>query len=149
MAKNNPMNPFTRDETQTKREVSSPLGRARVEEAPSHPDGDGYHMVRIRLYGEDSVKVAPVLPPTVGGAYVPKPNTDVAVVFDARDNPWVVAPWYASDRLDRTGIKIPDYEAGEVVLGNQSGATIRIDNDGNIHLNSSDSGSVYIDGVEQ
>jgi len=149
MGKDNPMNPHTRDENQTKREVTLPFTKARVEAAGSHPEDEAYHTVRVRIYGENHSRSAPVLPPTIGGAYVPRENEDVAVIFDSSNEPWVVGPWYAIDRVENSEVEMPEYEPGEVVLGNHTGANIRIDNNGDIHLNSSDDGSVYIDGTKQ
>lgn len=149
MAKDNPTNPHTRDETKTQREVPMPISKAKVLSSKSHPENDGYHTVRIQLYGDRSPTDAPVLPLTIGSAWIPKTNTDVAVIFGAVDKPWVIAPWYAIDRVENNEIDIPDYEPGELVVGNHTGGHIRIDNSGNIHLESGDDGDVYIDGVKQ
>lgn len=146
--KNNPTNPFSRDESQTRREAAMPFQKARVVGAFSKSK-DGFHTVRIKIYGDEAAYTAPVLPPTIGGAYVPKEGHDVAVAFGESDKPWVVGPWYALDRVEDGEVELPDYEPGEIVLGNESGGTIRIDNDGNIYLNSSSSGDVFIDGVAQ
>lgn len=149
MGKNNPMNPYSRDETKTQRDVPMPISKAKVLSAKSHPDNDGYHTARIRIYGDEAPYDAPVLSISVGSAWIPKKDSDVAVIFGANDKPWVVGPWYAVNRVEDGEVDLPDYEPGEFVLGNESGGYIRLDNDGNIHINSSSDGSVYIDGVEQ
>lgn len=149
MTKKNPSNPFSRDENETQRDVPMPISKAKVESAHGHPDGNGFHTVTVRVYGDDAPYMAPVIPFTIGSAWIPKPDTDVAVLFGSNDKPWVIGPWYALDRAEDGEVEIPDYEPGEVVLGNHTGAHIRIDNEGDIHLNSSDDGDVYIDGTKQ
>lgn len=149
MTKQNPKNPFSTDEDEIKRSVPMPVSKAKVEAAYSHPDENGFHVVKVRVYGEDAPHDAPVIPPSIGSAWIPRENTDVAVMFGQSDKPWVIGPWYAGDRVEEGEIDIPDYEPGELVLGNHTGAHIRIDNDGNVHINSSDSGDVYIDGTKQ
>lgn len=149
MTTSNPSNPYTSDEGQTQRETSLPILKATVESADAHPDEGGFHTVKVSNYNNDSPYTAHVIPPTIGSAWVPKPGMDVAVMHGPNDKPWIVGPWYPVDRVASGEIEIPDYEPGELVLGNSSGGYFRLDNDGNIHLSSSEDGSVYIDGVEQ
>lgn len=149
MTKKNISNPHSRDSNETKKDVPMPISKAKVESSYSHPDGNGFHTVGITVYGDTAPYDAPVIPMTVGSAWIPKPGTDVAVLFGADDKPWVIGPWYAVDRVEDDELDIPQYEPGEVVLGNDTGSHIRIDNDGNIHLNTSDSGDVFIDGVKK
>lgn len=146
MAKNNPSNPYSTDSTSIQREVHPPLAKAVVDSAYSHPDDNGFHIVNIKIKGESAPQPAPVLPLTIGSAWVPKQGDPVAVMYGTGDRPWVVSPWYPTDKVDSGEIDVPSYEPGELVLGNDSGGTLRIDNDGNIHINSGDGGDVYIDG---
>lgn len=106
-----------------------PVSKAKVEASAGHPDENGFHTVTIRVYGEHSSFDAPVLPLSIGSAWIPKANTDVAVMFGSSDKPFVVGPWYAIDRVEKGEVDIPDYEPGEVVIGNEEGH-IRIDNNG-------------------
>lgn len=148
MTKKNPSNPFSNDDARTKRDVPPPLAKARVTSAIGSADG-GFHTVTVSIYGDDSPQQAMVLPTSIGSVHVPKSGQDVAVLFASNEKPWVIAPWYAVNRVQNGEIDLPDYEPGEHVLGNDTGAEVRIDNNGDIHLNSGPNGSVYIDGVKQ
>ncbi|WP_226041165.1 hypothetical protein [Natrinema sp. DC36] len=148
MAKNNPKNPHTRDEQHIQHDIAPPLSKATVMSADSHPDEDGYHAVKIKVRGENSTQMARVLPFTIGSAYVPRQDDDVSVMYGVNDSAWIVGPWYSSEKIADERANLPDYEPGEVVLGNHTGSNIRIDNDGDIHINSND-GDVYINETKQ
>jgi hypothetical protein len=146
MVKNNPSNPYTRDDTKTQKDVPMPISKATVLSAVSRRDG--YHAARIKVHGDEAPYDAPVLPFTIGSAHIPKPDTNVAVLFGPDDKPWIIGPWYADDAVKDGKIDSPEYEAGEVVVGNHTGSHIRIDNDGDVHINS-EGGNVYINGTKQ
>lgn len=132
MGKENPSNPFSNDPSQTRKDLPMPISKAKVESAKDSTEG--FHTVTIRVYGDSSPYVAPVIPFSIGSAWIPKPNTDVAVMFGANDKPWVIGPWYALDRVEDGEVSMPDYEPGEVIIGNEAGR-IKIDNDGEIYIN--------------
>lgn len=147
MGKSNPLNPHSRDEGETKRDVPMPFSKGVVESVDGSVDS-GFHTATVRIYNEGGTQIMPVLPISIGSAWVPKPGTNVVVIFGSGDKPYVVGPWYSIEQMeDRNAL--PEYEPGEMVIGNGSGGSIRIDNDGNIFLNSSDDGDVYIDGTKQ
>jgi hypothetical protein len=148
MAKDNPSNPFTRDDTKTQRDVPLPLQKARVLSAKPQ-SASAFHTVRIQVYGDAATFVAPVIMPMPGCSWVPPEGTDVAVLFAAENKPWVVGSWYALDRVETGDVDIPDYDPGEIRVGNASGAHVVIQNDGDVRINSGSNGDVYIDGVKQ
>lgn len=148
MAKNNPSNPYTSDASHTQREVQMPIQKARVVSAKSK-DERGFHTVRITVYGDNAPYDAPVLTPIIGSTWVPKEGSDVAVVFGADDKPWVVGSWYAADRVEDGNVDLPSYNPGDLRLGNESGAHVTVEADGDVRIESNSDGDVYIDGVKQ
>jgi len=150
MTKKNPSNPFTNDPSHTQKDVQMAVSKAKVVSAKGHPEKNGFHTVRIQAYTDDATYVAPVLTPTPGSVWVPPEGSDVAVIFDQADKPWVIGSWYAIDRAAEEGdVDLPAYEPGDLRLGNTTGAHVTVDASGNVHIQSSDNGSVFIDGVEQ
>lgn len=147
MPKSNPSNPNDVSDDEIKRHVPLPVQKAKV--LDSDPDSiSGVHTARIFIYEDKAPHTAMVLPQAVGDVNVPKEGDDVAVIYGDNDSPWIIGGWYAFDRVAKGDVELPDYEPGDRIIGNEKGH-IKIDNDGNIYINSSDEGSVYIDGVEQ
>lgn len=155
MARTNPTNPYTRDKNHTSKDVQMPISKARVIDANGMPEEDGFHVVRIRVYGEQSNYHAPVLTPMPGAVWVPPIGTDVAVLFTQEGKPWVIGSWYALDRHEDGDVQIPDYEPGDMRLGNQSDSHITIKSGGGIETSEplgttdvSDSGTTVVSGTE-
>jgi hypothetical protein len=144
MARQNPSNPYSQDPEHTAKDVSMPLQKARVLDAKGMPDGNGFHTVRIKVYGDESPYMAPVLTPMVGSVWVPQAGEDVAVMFGAGDKPWVIGSWYPVDRVDDGTIDLPDYEPGQIRIGNDEGY-IGVAADGTIISSGSLGGSTYSD----
>jgi len=133
MGTDNPMNPYTNDEEETRRAVAPPIAKAKVVEVypTDEESGDlGYHTVRVRVYGEDSTFQAPVLTPMFGDANLPPVDTDVAVAYGPNEKPWVVGAWYRAN-----GDGPPDHQAGERIIGHPlTGSSIKFDANGDIVL---------------
>jgi hypothetical protein len=145
--KNNPSNEFSRDEVATQRETPSPLQKARVVSVNDHPEEDGFHTVRVRVYGSPSEQVftAPVLTPHKGDVTVPERGDDVAVMFGPNDKPWMIGFWYASDRVADGTLTLPDYEEGDRIIGNGSNSFMSISNDGTITIKTGGDQAIDID----
>jgi len=134
MARDNPSNPFTQDPNHTSKDVQMPISKARVVSAKGHPEQNGFHSVRIRVYGDESTYLAPVLMPIPGCVWVPDEGTDVAVMFNQADKPWVIGSWYALDRVEDGNVDLPDYEPGDLRLGNNTGSSVTVYQDGHIGI---------------
>lgn len=145
MARDNPTNPFTQDPQHTSKDVQMPISKARVMASKGMPDGNGYHSVRIRVYGDQSTYVAPVVTPMPGSVWVPKEGTDVAVLFDTSDKPWVIGAWYAFDRVEDGDVFMPDYEPGDIRIGNHTESHVTVHDDGHISVVTPDNERVDID----
>lgn len=138
MARNNPSNPYTRDPAHTAQDVPMPVKKAKVMSAGDHPEDHAFHSVTIRVYGDNAPYVAPVITPMFGSVWVPKEGQDVAVIFGESDKPWVIGAWYPVDRVEDGAVELPDYEAGDIRLGNESGSHATIHDDGSISLATGD-----------
>lgn len=135
MARNNPTNPYTRDPSHTQKDVPMPIQKAKVLDAKGMPDESGFHTVKIQVYGDDAPYIAPVVTPMFGSVWVPREGTDVAVTFGNADKPWVIGAWYPLDRADEDGdVDLPDYEPGDLRLGNESGSHVTIHDAGAISI---------------
>mgnify|MGYP000152577435 CR=1 FL=1 len=141
MARNNPSNPYTRDPAHTAKDVPLPVQKAKVMAAGDHPEDDAFHTVKIRVYGDQAPYIAPVLTPVFGSVWIPKEGQDVAVIFGDSNKPWVIGAWYPLDRVEDGEVDLPDYEEGDIRLGNESGSGITVHNDGHI--------SIVTDGTER
>lgn len=132
--KGNPSNPFTQDPQHTKRDLPMPIQKAKVMAAGDHPDDNPFHTVRIRVYGDQATYMAPVITPMFGSIWVPKAGEDVAVMFGNNDKPFVIGVWYPVDLVDSGEVDLPDYEAGDIRLGNETGSHVTVHNDGHIEI---------------
>lgn len=141
MGRNNPSNPYSNDKSRTQRRVQRPIKKARVMDAGEHPYGNGFHVIRIKIYGEDGTHLAPVIAPMHGSVWVPKIGQDVAVMHGPSDKPWVMGSWYATDRIESGDVTLPNYVPGDIRIGNDSGSHATVHNDGHI--------SVITDGNER
>lgn len=147
MARDNPSNPFTQDPGHTQQDVPMPVQKAKVMAAPDHPDEDGFHTVRIRVYGDQATYMAPVLTPMFGSVWVPKKGQDVAVIFGSSDKPWVIGAWYPLDRVEDGEVDLPDYQPGDMRVGNESGAHVTVHDDGSVEIVSTDDAQATINGL--
>lgn len=145
MTEKNPSNPYTSDPHHTSKDIQMPISRARVVDAKSMPDGDGFHTVRIKMYGDESTFLAPVLTPMAGSVWVPPVDSDVAVIFTQQDKPWVIGSWYALDRVESGDQLLPDYNVGDLRLGNHTGSHTTIHNDGHISMETAGTAPINID----
>lgn len=142
MGRSNTSNPHDVDPEAIHAEVPLPIQKARVLDANGMPEEDGFHTVRIKVYGDEAPYVAPVLTPMHGSVWVPEEGTDVAVLFGDSDKPWVIGSWYAVDRIDKGDIDLPEYTPGDIILGNENGY-IAVRADGTVET--TDSFSTYGD----
>lgn len=144
MGRSNPTNPYSTDPSSTAKDVSPPIAKGRVENVKGMPDNGGYHTVRVRLYRNNNTFIAPVLTPMLGSVWIPRRKSDVAVMFSKSGKPWVIGAWYAPDRVERGNIDIPDYDPGDIRVGNESGSHMTVNNDGSIHIETADKQAVNI-----
>lgn len=134
MARNNPSNPFTQDPAHTQKEVQLPVQKAKVMAAEDHPEENAFHTIRIRVYGDQATHRAPVIAPMFGSVWIPKEGQDVAVIYGDSDKPYVIGVWYPLDRVEDGEALLPDYEAGDIRLGNETGSHVTVRDNGNIHI---------------
>jgi hypothetical protein len=134
MAQDNPTNPFTQDPNHTSKDVQMPIQKARVLSAKGHPQQNGFHTVRIRVYGDEAPYLAPVVTPMPGSVWVPKEGTDVAVMFTQSGKPWVIGSWYALDRIEDGEVDLPEYEPGDIRVGNHTGSYVTVRDNGAIKI---------------
>jgi hypothetical protein len=102
------------------------------------------HSVRVNPRGDNSPVVAPVLTPTYGMYMLPDEGERVTLLYITDNVPIVLGGVYLLD-----GVEPPQANVGDVVIGNESGSTITIENGGDIRIDSSDDSDVYIDGTKQ
>jgi hypothetical protein len=121
-----------------------PISKARVKSVNDSANG-GLHTVKLSVYNSNTEEEAPVLMPTQGCVWLPKEGDDVAVMFSKEGKPWVIGSWYAVDRLDSGNVELPDYEEGDLRLGNSTGSHVTIESDGTINIVSVDNESINID----
>lgn len=156
MGTGNPMNPHTQNEEEIEAIVEPPVAKAEVVQAARHDDKvKGFHSVRVRVYGETSTFLAPILTMMQGDAHVPPVGSDVAVMYGPNEKPWVVGYWYATDG----DAEPPDYMPGERIIGSPlSESFIKIAADGHIEIKTEglkrvdidhQTSSVYLTGANQ
>lgn len=134
MGRSNTSNPHDSDQDVIHRQTNMSVQKARVVRSRGMPDGNGFHTVRIRIYGDEATYRAPVKTPMPGSVWIPKEDTDVAVIFSEADKPWVIGSWYAVDRVEDGEIFLPDYEPGDMRVGNDTESHVTISNDGSIKI---------------
>lgn len=134
MARNNPSNPYTRDPAHTAKDVPLPVQKAKVMADGDHPEDDAFHTVKIRVYGDDAPYIAPVITPMFGSVWIPKEGQDVAVIFGDSNKPWVIGAWYPLDRVEDGEVDLPDYVAGDIRIGNETGSHVTVHDDGHISI---------------
>lgn len=144
MTRANPSNPYTRDSEHTSKDVQLPISKARVLSV-SDSSENGSHTIEISVYNTNTKEQAPVLMPTQGCVWLPKEGDDVAVMFSKEGKPWVIGSWYAADRLNSGNVNLPEYEQGDLRLGNATGSHVTINNDGSIRIETDGTQPVNID----
>jgi hypothetical protein len=145
MGRKNTSNPHDADPDVFHKETNMSVQKARVMAVNGMPDDNGFHTVRIEVYGDDAPYTAPVITPMYGCVWVPEAGTDVAVIFSEADKPWVIGSWYAVDRVDENDIDIPDYEPGDIRIGNRSGSHVTVKKNGSIQVRTAEQQIVNID----
>lgn len=145
MARNNPSNPYTKEPNHTSKDVQMPIAKAKVVSVKGHPEQNGFHSARIKIYGDESTHLAPVLAPAPGSVWVPSKGTDVAVLFSQNDKPWVVGSWYALDRIEEGTVDLPAYRPGDIRMGNETGAHMTAHHDGSVSIKTPENQPVNID----
>jgi len=145
MAQDNPTNPFTRDANHTSKDVQMPIQKARVLSSKGHPEQNGFHTARIRVYGDEAPYLAPVITPMPGSVWVPKAGTDVAVVFTQSGKPWIIGSWYALDRIEDGEVDLPAYNPGDMRVGNHTGSHVTVRDSGTIKIETGGSEPINID----
>jgi len=150
MGRSNTSNPHDADPETIKSEVPLPIQKARVVDAKANnSEENGFHTVKIKVYGDEAPHLAAVITQMHGSIWVPEEGTDVAVLFSDSDKPWVIGSWYAVDRIDKNDLDLPDYEPGDMRVGNKTGAHVTVTASGDVLIESASDGDVYIDGVKQ
>lgn len=150
--KSNPANPSDIREGDVRRVSPKSFERARVLKvnAPT----EGFHTATIKLYESGSQTTAPVLTSGFGDVSLPERDTDVIVMFGENNEKIIIGSWYPIDRIIENQIAVPDYNAGDRVVGNGSGSVLKIRDDGIIDLTTEgtkplntdhQSASVYLD----
>lgn len=149
MPKGNPTNPHVQDVEAVRHAAPMPVQRAVVTSVDGRSGGEGaVHTAIIRVYGDPSPYQAVVLTDSRGDVNVPTEGDDVAVAFGPNEKPFIVGYWYADDKVRDGRVDLPDYEPGDRVIGHPKNSSyIRIDKDGDIHINSE--GDVFINGTKQ
>lgn len=130
--KKNPANPADINKGEIRSVAPKAFEKARV--LAVQDSTEGIHTATIKLYSSGSQTTAPVLTSAFGDVSLPSVNTDVMVLFGENDEELIIGSWYPADRIARGEINIPDYNAGDRVVGNGSGSYLRIHDDGTIDL---------------
>jgi len=139
------------DEEQVRKAVPMPIQKAKVIQTPDHGHGDGdgrgYHQVYVKLYYDDSQERATVLTGKQGDVSIPEEGDDVYVMFGASDKPLVLGSFYPVDDEygDPNLESVPEYEAGDRIIGNNSGSYMAIRDDGTIEIITDEYKPVNID----
>lgn len=147
MPKSNPTNPHATNDADVEHVAPMPVQRATVEAVGSY-DGErgATHTARIRVYGDPSPYEATVLSPSRGDVNIPTEGDDVAVVFGANEQPFIIGFWYAANKVDDGRVNLPEYEPGERVIGTPlNNSYFRIDKDGTITIRSDGAAAINID----
>jgi len=153
--KNNPTNPSDVQKAEIRSVSPKSFEKAKVLNVQDSTEG--IHTATIKLYESGSQRTVPVLTSAFGDVSLPEENTDVIVLFGERDEAIIIGSWYPADRTVRKQIEPPEYEDGERVVGNGSGSTVRIKQDGTMRLESmsgativlNTDGEVIIDGGQK
>jgi len=130
--KNNPANPSDINKGEVRSVSPKSFERARV--LAVQDSDDGAHTATIKLYDSGSQTTAPVLTSAYGDVSLPERDTDVIVMFGENDEELIIGSWYPVDRVARGQIQLPDYGAGDRVVGNRTESILQIHNDGTIDL---------------
>lgn len=130
--KNNPANPYDINEGEVRSVSPKAFEKARV--LAVQDSDDGAHTATIKLYDSGSQTTAPVLTSAFGDVSLPNVNTDVMVLFGENDEELIIGSWYPPDRVARGQIDLPEYQAGDRVVGNGTESILHIHNDGTIDL---------------
>lgn len=102
------------------------------------------HAVRVNPRGDNSPVMAPVLTPMYGSTMLPDEGSRVTLLYIASNVPIVLGGIYLTD-----GEQPPDLEVGDIRLGNGTGAHVTVKGNGDVVIESSADGDVYIDGTKQ
>jgi len=153
--KNNPANPYDINKGEVRSVSPKSFERARV--LAVQDSDEGAHTATIKLYDSGSQTTVPVLASAFGDVSLPKINTDVIVLFGENGEELIIGSWYPADRISRGQISLPNYEAGDRVVGNGSGSTVHIEDGGTMRLESvsgvtvvlNTNGEVIIDGGQK
>jgi len=153
--KNNPANPSDINKGEVRDVSPKSFERARV--LAVQDSDEGAHTATIKLYDSGSQTTAPVLTSAFGDVSLPKVNTDVMVLFGENEEELILGSWYPADRVARGQIDLPEYQAGDRVVGNGSGSTVHIEEDGTMRLEAASGvtvvlntdGEVIIDGGQK
>jgi len=130
--KSNPANPYDINEGEVRSVSPKAFEKARVLEVQD--SDEGVHTATIKLYSSGSQTTAPVLTSAFGDVSLPNVNTDVMVLFGENDEELIIGSWYPADRVARGQIDLPEYQAGDRVVGNGTESILHIHNDGTIDL---------------
>jgi len=130
--KRNPTNPADINKGEIRTVSPKSFEKARVLEVQS--SDTGVHTATIKLYDSGSQTTAPVLTPAYGDVALPEEDTDVFVLFGENDEELILGSWYPADRVLRGQIQLPDYDAGDRVVGNATKSQLHIHADGTIDI---------------
>ena len=98
------------------------------------------HAIRVNVRGEDNPIVCPVLSPNYGSVLLPSVGSRVTLLYITENTPVAIGNVYLADKQSP-----PSADIGDVVLGNDSGSSVTINNDGSIDITTADRQPVNID----
>lgn len=139
--KGNSANPFQSNPTEVEHIATKPPEKGEVISV-----GDNeLHTATVKLYESGGQKTFPVIVPAYGDVALPQVGTDVRVVYDHADNGFVIGGEYMADRIQRGETTIPNYTAGDRIVGNETESFIRIGADGHIDIRTEGNKPVNVD----
>jgi len=137
-------NPYELDDSEIKSISPQAYQKARVIDVKDRQEGN-VHFATVKLYQSGGQETLPVLTPAYGDVALPKENTDVMVIFGESGAPIIIGHWYSADRLLKNEINVPDFEAGDRIVGNGTGSMFKVAADGSIRITTDGQQPVDID----
>jgi len=144
MTKRQSQNPYTTEPAEVANVLPQQFQRGRVLDVGNSDEGN-FHYATVKLYQSGGQETFPVLSPAYGDVAIPTEGSDVIVLFNDNESGIVIGQWYAADRIVNGNREIPDFVAGDRVIGNDTDSIVKIHNDGAITISTEGSKPVDID----
>lgn len=144
MTKGNPSNPADINTGEVRAVSPKAFEKGRVLNVLDSDEG-GIHYVTVKMYDSGAQETAPVLTSVYGDIAVPTEGTDVLVLYGENDQPVIIGSWYAIDRVIRGETQLPEYNAGDRIVGNNTGSYLRVHRDGTVDLKTKDDAPINVD----